>query len=241
MDFKKLNATWQSAIYSNRLLLIANAGLAITVVLLSFKLSQSHERLIIVPPTVNDRYELDWHGATAEYYKDIALWLSGTMGAVSRSNVDYVTNVVNRFMDPRPCRLFRNDSSSTNVFLDEIGELPAEVQVKLLRVLQGRQFQRVGDNNSRTFYGKIISATHRDLAAAIEAGKFRSDLYYRLCSDIIRTPSLADQLADNKEELYHLVTLVTGKIVNADMPTISPKKRIHGLVNICLITHGVAT
>ena len=88
MDFKKLNATWQSAIYSNRLLLIANAGLAITVVLLSFKLSQSHERLIIVPPTVNDRYELDWHGATAEYYKDIALWLSGTMGAVSRSNVD---------------------------------------------------------------------------------------------------------------------------------------------------------
>lgn len=100
MDFKKLNATWQSAIYSNRLLLIANAGLAITVVLLSFKLSQSHERLIIVPPTVNDRYELDWHGATAEYYKDIALWLSGTMGAVSRSNVDYVTNVVNRFMDP---------------------------------------------------------------------------------------------------------------------------------------------
>ena len=103
------------------------------------------------------------------------------------------------------------------VFLDEIGELPAEVQVKLLRVLQGRQFQRVGDNNSRTFYGKIISATHRDLAAAIEAGKFRSDLYYRLCSDIIRTPSLADQLADNKEELYHLVTLVTGKIVNADI------------------------
>ena len=101
--------------------------------------------------------------------------------------------------------------------MDEIGELPAEVQVKLLRVLQGRQFQRVGDNNSRTFYGKIISATHRDLAAAIEAGKFRSDLYYRLCSDIIRTPSLADQLADNKEELYHLVTLVTGKIVNADI------------------------
>lgn len=103
------------------------------------------------------------------------------------------------------------------VFLDEIGELPAEVQVKLLRVLQGRQFQRVGDNNSRTFYGKIVSATHRDLAAAIEAGKFRSDLYYRLCSDIIRTPSLADQLADNQEELYHLVTLVTGKIVNADI------------------------
>jgi len=106
---------------------------------------------------------------------------------------------------------------SQSVFLDEIGELPAEVQVKLLRVLQNRRFQRVGDNQGREFYGKIISATHRNLAQAIEDGKFRADLYYRLCSDIIRTPSLATQLADNPDELHHLVTLVTAKIVNADI------------------------
>ncbi len=104
-----------------------------------------------------------------------------------------------------------------SVFLDEIGELPAEVQVKLLRVLQGRRFQRVGDNQPREFYGKIISATHRDLAAAIDCGSFRADLYYRLCSDIIRTPSLATQLADNPDELHHLVTLVTAKVVNTDI------------------------
>ena len=106
---------------------------------------------------------------------------------------------------------------SQSVFLDEIGELPAEVQVKLLRVLQNRRFQRVGDNQSREFYGKIISATHRDLGAAIEQGHFRADLYYRLCSDIIRTPSLATQLADNADELHHLITLVTAKIVNTEI------------------------
>ncbi|PTQ86706.1 sigma-54-dependent transcriptional regulator [Agitococcus lubricus] len=104
-----------------------------------------------------------------------------------------------------------------SVFLDEVGELPAEVQVKLLRVLQNRRFQRLGDNQSREFYGKIISATHRDLAADIEKGLFRADLYYRLCSDIIRTPSLAVQLADNADELAHLVTLVTAKIVSSDI------------------------
>lgn len=106
---------------------------------------------------------------------------------------------------------------SQSVFLDEIGELPAEVQVKLLRVLQNRRFQRVGDTQSLEFYGKIISATHRDLGAAIEQGHFRADLYYRLCSDIIRTPSLATQLADNPDELHHLINLVTAKIVNAEI------------------------
>lgn len=104
-----------------------------------------------------------------------------------------------------------------SVFLDEIGELPAEIQVKLLRVLQSRRFQRVGDNQSHEFYGKIISATHRDLAGAMTQDRFRADLYYRLCSDIIHTPSLATQLADNADELSHLVMLVTAKIVNAEI------------------------
>src|SRR5690606_8428305 len=77
------------------------------------------------------------------------------------------------------------------VFLDEIGELDGPIQVKLLRVLQSRTFQRLGDTRTRRFGGKIIAATHRDLAAEMQAGRFRADLYYRLCSDLITTPTLA--------------------------------------------------
>ena len=79
------------------------------------------------------------------------------------------------------------------VLLDEIGELDEHIQVKLLRVLQSREFQRVGDSQTRKFVGKIIAATNRDLAAEMEAGRFREDLYYRLCADRIETPSLQAQ------------------------------------------------
>jgi hypothetical protein len=66
------------------------------------------------------------------------------------------------------------------VLLDEIGDLDAQIQVKLLRVLQNREFQRVGDSTTRKFVGKIVAATNRDLAAEMEAGRFREDFYYRL-------------------------------------------------------------
>ncbi|MCK5802562.1 MAG: sigma-54 factor interaction domain-containing protein, partial [Lentisphaeria bacterium] len=81
------------------------------------------------------------------------------------------------------------------VFLDEIGEISADLQVKLLRVLETRSFQRLGELEERRFTGKLIAATNRDLACEIAEGRFRQDLYYRLCSDIIRTPSLSEQLA----------------------------------------------
>ena len=103
------------------------------------------------------------------------------------------------------------------VFLDEIGELPAEIQVKLLRVLQNRTFMRLGDNQSLTFHGKIVSATHRDLAADMAAGLFREDLYYRLCSDMIRTPPLALQLAEKPDEYRHLVQVISLKLIAGDM------------------------
>jgi formate hydrogenlyase transcriptional activator len=66
------------------------------------------------------------------------------------------------------------------LFLDEIGELPAETEVALLRVLQEREFQRVGSNQTIRANVRVIAATHRDLPAAIEAGTFRSDLFYRI-------------------------------------------------------------
>jgi DNA-binding NtrC family response regulator len=98
------------------------------------------------------------------------------------------------------------------VFLDEIGETEAAVQVKLLRVLQTRTFQRVGDTQDRPFQGKIVAATNRSLAEAMQAGRFRSDLYYRLCSDVIETPSLAAQLRDAPEELGHLLRFLGRRI-----------------------------
>jgi DNA-binding NtrC family response regulator len=103
---------------------------------------------------------------------------------------------------------FEKCGPSHSVFLDEIGELESSVQVKLLRVLQSRQFQRVGETKPRTFHGKVIAATNRDLAREIDEGRFRADLYYRLCSDIIRTPSLREQLDDCPDDLTLLVELV---------------------------------
>jgi transcriptional regulator with AAA-type ATPase domain len=104
--------------------------------------------------------------------------------------------------------------AAQTVFLDEVGELPPEVQVKLLRVLQSRHFQRVGDHTLREFHGRIIAATHRDLGVEMENGRFREDLYYRLCSDIIRTPSLRDQLREKPAELDHLLSVVSLRLVD---------------------------
>src|SRR5262245_19419719 len=98
------------------------------------------------------------------------------------------------------------------VFLDEIGELDPALQVKLLRVLQTRTFQRLGDTRDRRFHGKIIAATNRDLAGEMPAGRFRQDLYYRLCSDLIVTPSLEEQLASAPDERRALVRFIARRV-----------------------------
>lgn len=102
------------------------------------------------------------------------------------------------------------------VFLDEIGEVDAAIQVKLLRVLQERAFQRIGETDTRIFGGKIIAATNRDLANEMEEGTFREDFYYRLCSDTLRTPSLAEQLADDPGEIENLVHFVSRRVVGEE-------------------------
>jgi transcriptional regulator with GAF, ATPase, and Fis domain len=98
------------------------------------------------------------------------------------------------------------------VFLDEIGELDPAMQVKLLRVLQTRDFQRVGDNVDLRFGGKSIAATNRDLAEAMRAGFFREDLYYRLCSDVIVTPSLHEQLQESPDVLQEFLRFIARKV-----------------------------
>jgi transcriptional regulator with AAA-type ATPase domain len=99
-----------------------------------------------------------------------------------------------------------------SVFLDEIGEIEPGVQVKLLRVLQSRTLQRLGDTTPRAFEGKLIAATNRDLAEEIRKGRFREDFYYRLCADTLSTPSLQDQLAGAEDELHHLVRFICTRV-----------------------------
>ncbi len=82
------------------------------------------------------------------------------------------------------------------IFLDEIGEVPMSIQAKLLRVLQEREFERVGATTTIKVNVRIIAATHRDLPAMVEAGTFREDLYYRLSVFPIFVPSLASRKAD---------------------------------------------
>jgi transcriptional regulator with AAA-type ATPase domain len=104
------------------------------------------------------------------------------------------------------------------VFLDELGELDESVQVRLLRVLQNREFYRVGDTEPRRFEGRVIAATNRELDQLIAAGRFREDLYFRLCSDVIRTPTLREQLDDSQQELPALIALAAGRCLGEKAP-----------------------
>ncbi|WP_304841514.1 sigma-54-dependent Fis family transcriptional regulator [Hydrogenophaga sp.] len=83
-----------------------------------------------------------------------------------------------------------------SLFLDEVGDMPADVQVKLLRVLQDGTFQRVGGNDARRSDFRLISASNRDFEAMIADGSFRLDLFYRIGGVTVRLPSLRERLDD---------------------------------------------
>lgn len=108
------------------------------------------------------------------------------------------------------------------VFLDELGEMEMPIQVKLLRVMETREYSAVGDTATKRFEGKLIAATNRDLAAEIGAGRFREDLYYRLCADLIRTPSLAEQIDDVPASLDDLLLYMTRRTVGDEAEAAYP-------------------
>jgi len=105
-------------------------------------------------------------------------------------------------------RLGRFESTCTGtLFLDEVGEIPSAMQPKLLRVLEEREFQRVGGNETLQFTGRMIAATNRDLEQEVQAGHFREDLYHRLNVLTLWLPPLRDRREDIPALVQHFIRL----------------------------------
>lgn len=108
------------------------------------------------------------------------------------------------------------------IFLDEIGELPAQAQVKILRVLQSKEIERVGGSETITLDIRIIAATHRNLEKMIEASQFREDLWFRLNVFPIEIPPLRDRKADIPSFVYHFIARKSRELKLPISQTLSP-------------------
>jgi two-component system response regulator PilR (NtrC family) len=112
-------------------------------------------------------------------------------------------------------------AGSGTLFLDEVGELPHGLQVKLLRALQERRIRRVGGSRDVTFAARIVAATNRDLAAEVSAGRFREDLYYRLNVIQLQVPPLRERPEDVPLFLAHYLERFSGEL-GRPLPRLAP-------------------
>jgi len=109
------------------------------------------------------------------------------------------------------------------VFLDEVGELPAPVQVKLLRVLEERAVQRVGALRPKPIDVRVVSATHRDLAREVADGRFRQDLYFRLNGISLTIPPLRERAAELPELARAFIARASAQLGRIEPPSLSPE------------------
>jgi DNA-binding NtrC family response regulator len=134
-------------------------------------------------------------------------------------------------------------ASNGTLFLDEIGEVAPTVQAKLLRALQEREIRRVGAERTIKVSARVVAATNRDLRAAVEAGTFREDLYFRLGAFIITVPPLRDRREDIPPLVHEFVTRAAARVkrdvknVSADAMTALMRYRWPG--NVRELEHAI--
>jgi DNA-binding NtrC family response regulator len=124
--------------------------------------------------------------------------------------------------------VFERCSPFGSILLDEIGEVSRPIQIKLLQVLQERRFLPVGGHKSRRFSGRVIAATNRPMAEIRERRIWRDDFFYRICSDVIIVPPLAQRISEDASELKVLLEHTVQRILGR--PSTELVHQLHGKI-----------